>query len=283
MNIGFIGLGAMGGAMVPHLVRAGHAVSVWNRSEVAAPDGATMLSTPAAAFDSDVVITMLANDAAVRSVIVDSGALASARAGCVHVVMATISLALVAELVALHRAAGVRYVAAPVFGVPAVAAQAQLNILAAGDAHALAIVQPLFDVLGQKTWFLGSAPERANVAKLAGNLMITLAIEAMGEATALTESYGLAAADFLPIVTSTMFASPSYRRYGGYIATNTFVPGFPLALGLKDVKLALAAAAGRGVALPAARVVEHAMTTAVDRGLGAQDWSVFGDLVRRGA
>jgi len=117
MNVGFIGVGSMGAAMVPNLVRAGHRVGVWNRSSAAAEmlDGVTVLPSPAAAFENDAVITMLSNDAAVREVVVGSGALASARQGCVHVVMATISLALVEELQALHLAAGVAYVAAPVF------------------------------------------------------------------------------------------------------------------------------------------------------------------------
>lgn len=275
MKLALIGLGSMGSAMLPHLLKAGHAVSVWNRSPVALPDGVAKLASPAAAFEGDAVITMLANDDAVRSVIIDSKALASARHGCVHVVMATISLALVDELQALHAAAGVAYVAAPVFGVPAVAAQAELNILAAGDAQAVATVQPLFDVLGRKTWHLGSDPKRANVAKLAGNMMITLAIEAMGEAVALTESYGLDGADFLDVVTNTLFASPSYKRYGANIATRIYEPGFKLSLGLKDVNLALAAAKHRGVELPAARIVRAAMTEAVDQGLGNKDWSVF--------
>ncbi|KIZ46046.1 NAD(P)-dependent oxidoreductase, partial [Rhodopseudomonas palustris] len=198
MNVGFIGVGSMGAAMVPNLLKAGHRVSVWNRNAEAARalPGVTVLDTPAQAFQNDAVITMLADDAAVRSVIIESGALASARDGCVHVMAATISLALVDELADLHRKAGIAYVAAPVFGVPAAAAKAQLNIVAAGDAAAIARVQPLFDAIGQKTWQLGTDPKQANVAKIAGNMMIALAIEAMGEATALTESYGLTAAEF---------------------------------------------------------------------------------------
>ena len=275
MKIGFIGLGAMGSAMVPHLIAAGHQVGVWNRSPGLLPAGATPLATAAAAFDCDAVITMLADDTAVRSVLIDSAALSTARAGCVHVMMATISLALVEELLTLHDSAGVAYVAAPVFGVPAVAAAAQLNILVAGAAADVARVQPLFDVLGKKSWFLGTDARQAHVAKLAGNLMITLAIEAMAEATALTESYGLKAADFLNVVTNTMFASPSYQRYGAYIGRDSYEPGFKLTLGLKDVKLALDAARARQITLPAAAIVRDAMVDAVAQGLGAKDWSVL--------
>ncbi len=197
--------------------------------------------------------------------------------------MATISPALVEELKDLHRSAGVAYVAATVFGVPAVAAKAQLNIMAAGDAAAVAAVQPLLDALGQKTWQLGGDPVHANVAKVAGNMMITLAIEAMGEATALTESYGLKAADFLDVITNTVFASLSYKRYGGNISNDSYEPGFKLTLGLKDVNLALDAAKARNAVLPAAETVRENMVTAVEQGLGAKDWSALAKVTRRRA
>ena len=285
MNIGFIGVGSMGAAMVPNLVKAGHRVSVWNRNPEAskALEGVTVLPSPAAAFENEAVLTMLANDDAVRSVIIDSGALGAARKNCVHVMMATISLALVEELEELHRQKGVAYVAAPVFGVPAVAARAELNILAAGEADAVEKVLPLLDALGKKTWPLGDDPKHANVAKIAGNLMSTLAIEAMGEATALTEIYGLKAADFLEVVTNSIFASPSYQRYGGNIARNSYEPGFKLSLGLKDVNLVLAAAKAKHAVLPAAEIVRENMSQAVEQGLGDKDWSALAKVARRRA
>jgi 3-hydroxyisobutyrate dehydrogenase-like beta-hydroxyacid dehydrogenase len=273
----------MGAAMVPHLVKADHRVSVWNRRAAVAEalHGVEVLSSPAAAFENDVVVTMLSDDAAVRSVIIETGALASARKGCIHVVMSTISLGLVGELEALHYDAGIAYVAAPVFGVPAVAARAELNIVAAGDRQAVATVLPLFDAMGRKTWLLGEDPKRANVAKIAGNMMIALAIEAMGEASALTESYGLSARDFLEVMTNTLFTSPSYQRYGGFIANNSYEPGFKLTLGLKDVNLALDAAKAEQMALPAVEVVQQSMSKAIDAGLGAKDWSVLATMTRR--
>ncbi|WP_017316174.1 NAD(P)-dependent oxidoreductase [Mastigocladopsis repens] len=285
MDIGFIGIGSMGAAMVPNLVKAGHSVSVWNRNVEAAKalEGVTVLTSPAAAFEHDAVITMLSDDAAIRSVIMDSGVLASARKDCVHILMATISPAIVEELQNLHRKASMAYISAPVLGVPAVAAKGELNILAAGDADAIAKVQPLFDVLGQKTWHLGDDPKRANVAKIAANLMITLAIESMGEATALTESYGLKASDFLDIVTNTLFASPSYKRYGGNIASNSYEPGFKLTLGLKDVNLAIDAAKAKHAVLPAAEIVRETMNQAIDQGLGSKDWSALAKVTRHRA
>jgi 3-hydroxyisobutyrate dehydrogenase-like beta-hydroxyacid dehydrogenase len=158
-----------------------------------------------------------------------------------------------------------------------------LNILVAGNAAAVATVQPLFNALGQKTWHFGDDPRHANVAKIAGNLMISLAIEAMGEATALTESYGLKAVDFLEIVTNTMFASPSYQRYGGNIAHNSYEPGFKLTLGLKDVNLALEAAKAKQALLPAAEIVRETMLEAIEQGLGSQDRSALAKATRRRA
>ncbi len=285
MRIGFIGLGSMGSAMVGQLLQAGHQVSVWNRTREAADklQGVTVLPSPAAAFENEAVLTMLADDAAVRSVLLKSGALASAPRGCVHAMMATISPLLSSELAELHRQVGVLYAAAPVFGIPAVAAKGELNIMAAGDAEALEKLQPVFDVLGKKTWPLGADPQHANVAKIAGNLMITMAIEAMGEATALTESYGLKAGDFLDIVTNTMFASPSYQRYGGNIAKQAYEPGFTLKLGLKDVNLTLDAAKAKGTALPTAEIVRENMQSGVDQGMGAKDWSILAEAAQRRA
>ncbi len=285
MDIAFIGVGSMGAAMIPNLVKAGHQVSVWNRNAEAVKrlQGVTVLKSPAEAFAKEAVITMLADDRAVESVILDSNVLSSADKDCVHVMMATISPAIVERLQEAHRRAGIAYVSAPVFGVPAVAEKGELNILAAGDPEAIATVQPLFDALGQKTWSLGDDPKHANIAKIAGNLMITLAIEAMGEATALTENYGLKAADFLNIVTNTIFASPSYKRYGENIAKNTYEPGFKLTLGLKDVNLALDAAKAKNAELGAAQIVQQNLMQAVDQGLGDKDWSALAQATQRRA
>jgi 3-hydroxyisobutyrate dehydrogenase-like beta-hydroxyacid dehydrogenase len=273
----------MGAAMVPNLVRAGHSVSVWNRNRAAAEaiEGVTVLDTPAEAFQADAVMTMLANDDAVRGVILDSGALAGANKNCVHIMMATISLALVDELVARHREAGIGYVSAPVFGVPAAAAGAQLNVLAAGDPQAIATVQPLLDAVGRQTWRLGDDPKRANVVKISGNMMIAQAFTAMGEAAYLSESYGVSAADLLNVLTNTLFAAPIYQRYGGFVANNSFEPGFKLPLGLKDVNLALSAALARGAVLPVAEQVRENMQQAMAQGLEDRDWSVAATIRRQ--
>lgn len=281
MNIGFIGAGSMGLAMIARLIGAGHRVSAWNRSPqvLAGLEGVSVLDVPAAAFEHEVVISMLADDRAVQQALLSSDALARAGEGCIHIVMSTLSPVLIDQLQTLHDRAGVLLVAAPVFGVPALAAKGELNILAAGPACAIEKIQPLFDVLGKTTWRLGERPVQGCIAKIAGNMMITQAIESLGEASRLVQAYGLSPADFIDVVTQTLFACPSYQRYGHYIANGIHEPGFKLSLGLKDVDLALAAALDQGLELPAAKVVRAGMSEAVARGLGNRDWSVFASAV----
>lgn len=277
MNIGFIGTGSMGRAMIPLLIKAGHRVSAWNRNPEALTDleGVRALESPAAAFQEDVVISMLADDRAVREVLLSSGALESADTACVHIVMSTLSPLLIEELQAVHHRLGVALVAAPVFGIPAVAARGEMNIVVAGSRAAIATVQPLFDVLGKKTWFMGDRPVHACIAKIAGNMMITHAIQSLGEASVLAERYGLSPATFIDLMTQTQFASSSYQRYGQNIVNGTFEPGFKLSLGLKDINLAIEAAHTRDLGLPAADAVRSKMKAAVAHGRGHQDWSTF--------
>jgi 3-hydroxyisobutyrate dehydrogenase-like beta-hydroxyacid dehydrogenase len=282
MKIGFIGVGSMGQAMIPLLARAGHEIAAWNRTAdaVRGLEQVRLLDSPAAAFSQDVVITMLANDAAIQSALIDAQALNHAQSDCVHIVMSTLSPFMTEQLQALHQRANVALIAAPVFGIPAVAARGELNILAAGPQTAIDRVQPLFDVLGKATWRLGDMPVQACVAKIAGNLMITQAISALAEATLLTESYGLPAERFVEVVTQTLFACPIYQRYGHNIVNRSYAPGFKLSLGLKDVNLAIDAAQAKHQQLPAANVVRNAMMAAVEQGLGTQDWSAFAETIR---
>lgn len=288
MNIGFIGLGAMGGAMAGNLLKAGHAVTVWNRSSAAMEPlvalGATVAKTPAEAARGEAVLSMLANDQAVRAVILDGGVLDAMAAGAVHVNHATVSVALAKELAQLHAERGVAYVAAPVFGRPDVAAAGKLNILAAGQGEAIEHVRPLLEAMGSKVWPLGDAPERASVAKIAGNFMLASAIESMAEASALTRAHGISAADFLEVMTGTLFAAPAYQGYAKLIAERRFKPaGFALPLGYKDVGLALAAGDAARVPLPFAGVLRDSLLEALAAGDEDVDWSVLSQVAARRA
>jgi 3-hydroxyisobutyrate dehydrogenase-like beta-hydroxyacid dehydrogenase len=286
MDIGFIGVGTMGSRITANLLKAGHKVRVWNRErepvDALARAGAQPVSTAREAFSGDAVFSMLADDIAVHAVI--DPLLDGAPKGLVHVNMATISVALARDLAARHRAHGLFYVAATVFGRPELAEVAKLTIVAAGDPGAIARVQPLFDVIGQRTWPMGDQPERANVVKLAGNFMLGAAVEAMAEASAMASRYGIAPADFLSVLTNGVFAAPAYQTYGDAIAKQRYdPPGFRLSLTLKDLRLALAAAEEVSAPMPLADVVHESLLEAFARGDGERDLAALARVSMRRA
>lgn len=280
MDIGMIGLGTMGREMARNLVAAGHIVLAWNRSG-GQLEGVRMVDTPAQALQTDVALTMLADDAAIRSVLLETELLPLARPGLVHLVSSTISVALSTDLVDLHRAAGIEYAAAPVLGRPDVAAKGELNILAAGAPAALAQARPVLDVIGKRIWDLGEAPPAAHAAKIACNMMITMAIEAMAEAVVLTEGSGLARERFFDLILNTLFGSRSYQVYSANIARECYEPGFKASLGLKDLRLAHAAAQQLGRSLPMLDAVRGQMAQVVDARGQDRDWSVMADYTIR--
>jgi 3-hydroxyisobutyrate dehydrogenase-like beta-hydroxyacid dehydrogenase len=282
MEIGIIGLGAMGRAIARNLAAAGHAVKAWNRSggDVA---GVLMVETPAQALQADVGLTMLSDDAAIRHVLLDTAALSQARGGLVHIVASTISVAFAHELVAYHGAAGIGYVAAPVLGRPEVAAKGELQVLAAGAPAALETVRPVLEVIGKRIWDMGTEPPTAHAAKIACNMMITMAIEAMAEAVVLTESHGVARERFFDLILNTLFGGRSYQVYSDKILHDRYDPGFKASLGLKDLRLAHAAAEELGRNLPMLDAVRHRMDEAVSAGGGERDWSVMADYTIRSA
>ena len=287
MEAGFIGLGAMGRAIVANLLKAGHHVRVWNRSrgpmDELARQGAEPVEEPRLAFRG-VVISMLADDDAVRETILGQRLIDSAPPGTVHVNMATISVRLAEELAAEHQRHGVQYVSAPVFGRPDAAAAGQLNIVAAGDAAAIDRAQPLLDVIGQRTWRVGLEPRQANAVKVAGNFMIAAAIESMGEAAVMVQRYGVSSADLLNVLTNTLFAAPVYKGYGALIAERRYEPaGFRLTLGLKDMRLVLEAADSARTPMPFASVLRDHLLEAVAQGQGERDWSALAEVARRHA
>ena len=280
MDVGFIGLGKMGIAMARNIAKAGHRVRAWNRSPA---DGAglDMVKTPRDAFQADVVFTMLSDDAAIREVVLAPDLLKGARAGLIHIVTSTISVAFAEELVAKHKEAGVDYLSAPVFGRPDVAEAAQLNIVVGGAKAAIDKVSPLFAAVGRKTWNMGEQPQQANAAKIAGNMMIGMAIEAMAEATILTESNGVAPEAFFELVLEALFGCRVYQSYSPKIVKRDYEPGFKMSLGLKDLRLATAAAEKSGKRLPMLDAVRTQMTGAVQAGLGDKDWSAVAEFMRQ--
>ena len=289
MKIGFVGLGQMGSGMAANLAKAGHDVTVWNRSPGKAEPlvalGARAAREVGEAARGEAVITMLADDHAVESeVFAERGIIASLPRGALHISSSTISVALSDRLTDAHAKAGQRYAAAPVFGRPEAAAAAKLAVAIAGPADAIKTAQPLLDVIGQKTFIIGEKPSLANLVKLSGNFLIANVIEALGEAVALVTKGGVDRRAYIDFLTSTLFSAPVYKTYGNIIAEQKFSPaGFAAPLGAKDVRLALAAAESLRVPLPLASLLRDRFLRLLAEGGETLDWSAISTLAARDA
>ncbi|HTV80287.1 MAG TPA: NAD(P)-dependent oxidoreductase [Steroidobacteraceae bacterium] len=288
MKIGFIGLGHMGAGMAANLIKAGHEVTVYNRTpakgELLAAQGAKVATDVAGACGGDAVMTMLADDAAVENLALGSGGIVhSLRPGAIHISSSTISVALSAKLTERHAEVGQRFVSAPVFGRPEAAAAGELAVIAAGEASALEAVAPVFEAIGRKTFTVSDQPRLANLVKLSGNFLIAAVIEGLGEAVALVGKGGIDAHQYIQILTSTLFNAPVYKTYGGLIADRKFEPaGFSAVLGYKDIGLALAAADELRVPMVFASVLRDRFLTLLARGGDQLDWSALSTLTPSG-
>jgi 3-hydroxyisobutyrate dehydrogenase-like beta-hydroxyacid dehydrogenase len=281
MDIGFVGLGPMGSAMAGVLLRHGHRLTVWNRTaERAEPlvaAGARRAGTPAEAARGDIVLTSVANDAAVESVVLGREGVADGlRAGATHVSTSTISHALSERLAAAHEARGQRYIAAPVLGRPPAAAEGKLFVMAAGEAAAIADARPVLEQLGQRLFVVGERPTQANVLKLCCNFLIFTTIEQIAEVFALGEKSGLDRATIFEVLTESFFGAPVHRNYGKLILDRAYdPPGATVGLGAKDTRLVLQAGEALSVPLPLASLVRDRFVSAVARGEAGLDFTVI--------
>lgn len=285
MKVGILGLGRMGSAMARTLLRAGHTVAVWNQSRAAAEKlaqaGARLADSPAdVALAAEVVLSSLSDDQAVAAAVLGDRAadteplIVGLAPGAAHVSLSTISPALSRRLALEHSAAEQGYLAAPVIGRPEAAERGELVILAAGPDEVIDACKPVFDVIGRDTRRLGSHPERANVVKLAANLVMASMLEVFGEAFAFADSYGIDPLEILGILQGSMLHPEVLDAYGKRIASGEFKPaGFRLRLGLKDVKLALDSAEDAALSMPFASALRDRLLLAVATGLGEDDWS----------
>jgi 3-hydroxyisobutyrate dehydrogenase-like beta-hydroxyacid dehydrogenase len=290
MKLGFVGLGNMGHAMARVLLRGGYEVAVWDRSPAKGEDlvkeGARLATSPAdAAREAEVALSSLPDDRVVSAVVLgDDGDVADRadreplirglESGATHASLSTISPAMSRRLDEAHRAAGQRYVAAPVVGRPEAAERGELVLLVAGQDQALEGCKPLFDLLSSKTYRLGSQVERASVMKVSANLVMASLLEVFGETFALAESHGLGAMQVLGVLKDTMLSPQALASYGERIAQGRFEPaGFRLKHGLKDVDLALSAGEAGALQLPFASALRDRFLVAMAQGLGDKDWA----------
>jgi 3-hydroxyisobutyrate dehydrogenase-like beta-hydroxyacid dehydrogenase len=289
MKLGFIGLGRMGLRMATNLLRAGHDVTVYNRSPGRSASlvilGAHEASHLADACSGSAVISMLADDDAANDIVLAPGGIVDhLPTGAIHVSMSTLSVALSRRLALAHEKAGQRYVAAPVFGRPDMAAAAKLFIVAAGDPAAIDECQPLFRALGQKTTSIGTEPSAANLVKLSGNFLLASVIEALGEAVALVGKAGIDRRAYVEFLTSTLFTAPAYKTYGALIAEGKFEPAaFAAPLGYKDIRLALSAAESLRVPMPLASLLHDRFLRLLAHGGEHLDWAAIGGLASQDA
>jgi 3-hydroxyisobutyrate dehydrogenase-like beta-hydroxyacid dehydrogenase len=287
MKIGFIGLGQMGRGMAGNLLKAGHEVTVYNRSPGKAGDlvaqGAREAASIAEACGGDAVMTMLADDRAAAAVALgDDGIVAHLAKSAIHISSSTISVELSARLTEAHARAGQRFVAAPVFGRPDAAAAAKLFVVAGGAEAALQDCAAVFEAIGQRVFVLGQKPSDANLVKLSGNFLIAAVIETLGEAMALVGKAGVDPHAYLDMLTSTLFTAPVYKTYGGLIAGGQFEPaGFAAPLGQKDIRLTLAAAEALQVPMPVASLLRDRFLTLMAQGGERLDWSAIGALAAK--
>lgn len=279
----------MGVGIARNLLKAGHELSVYNRTRSRAEEfsrNARIAERPAdAALDAEVVITMLADDHALEDVVfAPSGILEALPPEAIHISMSTISVAMSQRLAHAHTERKQHYVAAPVFGRPDAAEAAKLFVVAAGPANQVDRCRPIFDAIGQRTFIAGDEAPKANVVKICGNFLITAVIESLAESFALVRKSGIDAAGFLEIMTESLFGAPIYKNYGTLVANERFEKaGFSLKLGLKDNRLVLAAAQDAAVPMPLASLIGDRFIAAIAQGMSDHDWSAIAEVTYRDA
>jgi 3-hydroxyisobutyrate dehydrogenase-like beta-hydroxyacid dehydrogenase len=289
MRIGFIGLGHMGRGMAGSLIRAGHQVTVFNRtpgkSAALEGAGAKVAAGIREVCDAEVVFTMLSNDDAVQQVAFSAGGiLDSLPRGATHVSSSTISIELSDRLTLAHAEAGQLYVAATVLGRPNLAAQGQLFVIAAGASQAMDKVAPLLDAIGRQTTRFGARPSNANIVKLSVNFLFAAVMESLGEAVALIAKGGIDKAAYVDFLTTTMFNAPAYKTYGELAVSDAPAPvGFAAPLGFKDIRLALSAGERLNVPMPLLSLLHDRFVELMASGGEHMDWSAIGKLAQRDA
>lgn len=289
MDAAVVGIGRMGLGIAKSLLRAGHRVIVYNRTPERAEPlralGASVAESLKEACRTEVLFTMVADDAALEALVFgEGGILASLPRGSAHVSLSTISVALSDRLAAAHAKEGQGYLAAPVFGRPEAAEAGRLAVVAAGEDALVQKCRPLFDAMGPKLFFVGNRPSQANVVKLSGNFLIATVLESLAEVLAFARKSGVDAGALMEFLTSSLFNAPVYKSYCQLIVESRHEPaGFLLPLGLKDVRLVLQAAEAVSVPMPIASVLRDRFLTALARGNQDKDWSVIGRVAAEDA
>lgn len=275
--------------MARNLLRAGHELTVYNRSrdkaEPFAREGARVAASPAEACrECEAAMTMLSDDAALEQVVFgDAGIAGALPRGAMHISCSTIGTALARRLADAHGERHQEFVSAPVFGRPEAAEAKKLVVAAGGRNETIERCRPLLQAVGRETFIAGEQPWQANAVKLCGNFMIASMIQSFGEAFATMRKAGVAPELFLGVMNS-LFASPVYANYGKMIADERYEPaGFALKLGLKDMRLVLETAEQCASPMPIASHLRDRFLSGVAQGQAEMDWSSVARVAAKAA
>ncbi len=277
-TIGFIGAGMMGHPMALRLIDAKYDLKVWNRT----PEKAMQLVERGAerassinelAQKSDAVISMVTDSAALKGITLgDEGTLGNLSNGGIHIDMSTVAPSVSKHIGEHYATVGKHYIQAPVLGSIPQATDGTLLIFAGGDKETIDNVQPIFDVLGKRTWRF-EKPDQSATMKLACNLFIASMINTLGEGLLLTGKAGIDGSILLEILNESALGAPMYRTKGRSLLERNFTPRFMVQHMEKDLTLIQQAAHKLGVSMPVVGVVHELFLAAKNKGYGEEDYS----------
>lgn len=284
MRVAFLGLGIMGHSMAANLVKAGHEVSTWNRSEGKNIEGARAASSPADAAQGAEVVWMCVSDTkAVDDVLFGPrGVHESLTEGMTIVDSSTISPSATRRFAERVRAKGVQYVDAPVTGSKIGAESGTLIFIVGGDEASIDKIKPLFAATGKKIFRMGETG-KGQAAKLAMNLQIAMIYEGFAEALTLAAKLGVDAQTMLPLIEASMVRSGVVDYKAPFVLKHDFSPNFPLRLMRKDIQLALEAAKEARVKLPGLETVEEIYDLSTEDGHADLDYAATITLLEKWA
>ncbi len=283
MRVAFLGLGIMGRPMAANLVKAGHEVTVWNRTPKDVEGAKTAASPADAARGAEVVWMCVSDTKAVESLLFGpQGVEASLADGMVVVDSSTISPTATLKFSDRLRSRGVSYVDAPVTGSKVGAESGTLIFIVGGDEGVVEKLRPLFSAMG-KVFFRMGDTSKGQAAKLAMNLQIALIYEGFAEALTLATKLGVSAETMMPLIQASMVKSGVVEYKAPFVLKRDFSPNFPLRLMYKDIKLALEAAKEARVKLPGLETVEEVYEVAVEDGHQDEDYAATLTLLEKWA
>ncbi len=284
MRVAFLGLGIMGHAMATNLVKAGHEVTVWNRTPGKMIEGAGIAPTPgAAAQGAEVVWLCVSDTAAVEKILFGpEGVEASLAEGSIIADSSTISPSATVKFAERLRAKGISYVDAPMTGSKIGAANGTLIFMVGGEDATIQRLNPLFAAMGKKIFRMGETG-KGQATKLAMNLQIALIFEGVAEALTLATKLGVDAKQLFSLIDATMVRSGVVEYKAPFILQRDFTPNFPLRLMHKDIRLALEAAKEARVKLPALETVEEIYEMATEDGHSDLDYAATLTLLEKWA